>query len=150
VAAVVHVAGIASLARASHRARPRHDMAAPRRTSALAARSMRIGGVLLLAFVIYHLLHLTFGVAHPHFLPGRVYDNVVVGLRPPSVAAIYVIAAALLGLHLFHGLWAAARSLGLRPDTAARRRRPAVAVLCAAVALGFASLPVAVLTGWLR
>jgi len=149
-AAVVHVAGIASLARASRRARPRHDMAASHRASALAARSMRIGGVLLLAFVVYHLLHLTLGVAHPHFLPGRVYDNVVVGLRPTSVAAVYLIATALLGLHLFHGLWAAARSLGVRPDTAACRRRPAVAILCVAVALGFASVPVAVLTGWLR
>jgi succinate dehydrogenase / fumarate reductase cytochrome b subunit len=111
---------------------------------------MRIGGALLLAFVVYHLLHLTVGVLHPHFEPGRVYDNVVVGLRPAWTAAIYVGAAALLGLHLLHGLWAAARSLGIRPDTAARRRRPAVAVLSAAVAAGFASVPLAVLAGWLR
>ena len=149
-ALAVHVAGIASLARASRRARPRHAARAARGMSALPARSMRVGGVLLLAFVVYHLLHLTFGVAHPHFRPGHVYDNVVVGLRSTWIAMIYVIAAALVGAHLFHGLWAATRSLGVRPDTAAARRRPAVLFVSAGIALGFASIPLAVLTGWLR
>jgi succinate dehydrogenase / fumarate reductase cytochrome b subunit len=118
--------------------------------AALAARSMRLGGALLLAFVVYHLLHLTLGLAHPDFHPGRVFANVVVGLRPAGVAAVYVLAAALLGLHLFHGLWAAARSLGVSPDAVSWRRRPAVAALSAAIALGFASVPVAVVAGWLR
>jgi succinate dehydrogenase / fumarate reductase cytochrome b subunit len=111
---------------------------------------MRVGGTLLLAFVVYHLLHLTVGLFHPGFRSGRVYDNVVRGLRPTWVASIYMAAAVLLGLHLFHGLWAAARSLGVWPEGAARRRRPAVALVSAAVALGFASVPLAVLTGWLR
>jgi succinate dehydrogenase / fumarate reductase, cytochrome b subunit len=149
-ALVVHVAGVASLARAGRAARPRHEPRRPRDTSAIAARGMRIGGALLLAFVVYHLLHLTVGVLHPHFEPGRVYDNVVVGLRPPRIAAIYVGAAVLLGLHLLHGLWAAGRSLGIRPDTAGRRRRPVTAVLSVAIAAGFASVPIAVLVGWLR
>jgi succinate dehydrogenase / fumarate reductase cytochrome b subunit len=148
-AAIVHVAAVASLARAGRRARPLHQFPGAR-ASTTAARSMRIGGMLLLTFVAYHLLHLTFGVVHPHFQPGRVYENVAVGLRPGWVAAIYVAAAALLGLHLFHGLWAAARSLGIRPDAAAVRRRPAVALLSAAVTAGFASVPLAVLAGWLR
>jgi succinate dehydrogenase / fumarate reductase cytochrome b subunit len=149
-AAIVHVAGVITLARASRRARPHHRGHHARGPSALAAHSMGLGGALLLAFVGYHVLHLTFGVFHPHFRSGRVYANVVVGLHSPWVAAVYVAAAAVLGLHLFHGLWAAARSLGIRPDVAARRQRPAVAVLSAAVALGFASVPIAVLIGWLR
>ena len=148
-AAIVHVAGVVSLARVSRAARPRHQAPAPR-ASTMAARTMRVGGALLLAFVVYHLLHLTVGLFHPGFLPGHVYDNVVRGLRPTWVASIYMAAAALLGLHLFHGLWAAARSLGVWPEGAARRRRPAAALVSAAVALGFASVPLAVLAGWLR
>jgi len=148
-AAIVHVAGVVSLARAGRAARPRHQAPA-RRTSTMAARTMRVGGALLLAFVVYHLLHLTVGLFHPGFLPDHVYDNVVRGLRPTWVASIYMAAAVLLGLHLFHGLWAAARSLGLWPEGAARRRRPAVALVSAAVALGFASVPLAVVAGWLR
>ena len=72
------------------------------------------------------------------------------GLRPGWVAAVYVAAAVLLGLHLYHGLWAAGRSLGARVDGAGVLRRPAVAVLSLAVAAGFASVPLAVLTEWLR
>jgi len=109
-----------------------------------------MSGALLLAFVVYHLLHLTVGVLHPHFEPGHVYANVVTGLHSVPIAAIYVGAALLLGLHLLHGLWAAARTLGLRPETAARRRRPAAGVVSAAIAIGFASIPLAVLAGWLR
>jgi succinate dehydrogenase / fumarate reductase cytochrome b subunit len=150
-AAVVHVAAVTSLARVGRSARPRHVARTAPRTSTLAARSMRVGGVLLLTFVVYHVLHLTLGLAHPGFQPGRVYDNVVVGLRPAGVAAVYVGAAALLGLHLFHGLWATGVSLGLRLDAGATRRRPLVAALsAAAIALGFASVPLGVLVGWLR
>jgi len=149
VAAVVHVAGVVSLACAGRAARPRHRTPA-RRASTVAARTMRAGGALLLAFVVYHLLHLTGGLFHPGFLPGHVYDNVVRGLRPTGVASVYATAAALLGLHLFHGLWAAARSLGVWPERAARRGRPVVALVSAAVTLGFASVPLAVLAGWLR
>ena len=149
-AAAVHVAGIVSLARAGRAARPRHAVASQRDTATVAARGMRVGGTLLLAFVAYHVLHLTLGVLHPGFVPGRVHANVVGGLRAGWVAGVYVAAAALLGLHLFHGLWAAPRSLGVRPEAAAGRRRPAVAVLAAATAAGFASVPIAVLAGWLR
>jgi len=148
-AAAVHIAGIASLARAGRRARPHHVGAARRDVATAASRTMRAGGVLLLAFVAFHVLHLTFGVFHPAFVAGRVYDNVVAGLRPAWVAAVYEGAAALLGLHLFHGLWAAERTLGVRPEAAARRRRPAVAVIAAATAGGFAAVPIAVLAGWL-
>jgi succinate dehydrogenase / fumarate reductase, cytochrome b subunit len=150
VAVVVHVATVTSLTRAGWSARPRHATRTAPRASSVAARSMRAGGVLLLAFVAYHVLHLTLGLAHPGFHPGRVYDNVVVGLRPAWVTAVYVGAAALLGLHLFHGLWAAVVSLGLRLDAAPTRRRPLVAVVSAAIALGFASVPLGVLAGWLR
>jgi succinate dehydrogenase / fumarate reductase, cytochrome b subunit len=150
LAVVVHVAAVTSLARAGLIARPRHEARAPRRASAVAAGSMRVGGAMLLAFIAYHVLHLTFGVSHPAFRPGRVYDNVVVGLRPAGVAAVYVGAAALLGLHLVHGLRATVVSLGLGLDVAAKRWRSVVTALSAAIALGFASVPLALLAGWLR
>ena len=75
----------------------------------------------------------------PASRPARSTTTWCAGLRVPWVAGVYVAAAALLGLHLYHGLWAAARSLGVWPDGGANRRRPAVALVSAAVALGFAS-----------
>jgi succinate dehydrogenase cytochrome b subunit len=149
-ALIVHVAGVVSLTRTARAARPRHASHQPDDISAVASRGMRIGGVLLLAFVVYHLLHLTVGVLHPRFETGHVYANVVVGLHSRAIAAIYVAAALVLGLHLLHGLWAATRTLGVRPETAARRRRPAAVAVSAAIALGFASIPLAVLAGWLH
>jgi len=155
LAAVTHLGAVTSLARANWAARPRRQGQVPdrrpeRRLAGLAARGMRCGGVLLLAFVGYHLLHLTLGTLHPAFQPGHPYANVTTGLRSPVVAMVYLAAAGLLGLHLFHGVWAAVRSLGLRPARAAERRRPVIGVLAAALAVGFASLPLAVLAGWLR
>src|SRR5262245_10247344 len=67
-AAIVHVATVASLARTGRAARPRRtEHHADARPARLAARAMRAGGVLLLIFIAYHLLHLTFGVVHPAF-----------------------------------------------------------------------------------
>jgi succinate dehydrogenase / fumarate reductase cytochrome b subunit len=149
-ATVAHVAGVVSLARAGRAARPRHATAARRDAAMVASRAARVGGVLLLLFVAAHVLHLAFGVLHPAFAPGRVHSNVVAGLQRGWVAAIYVAGALLLGLHLFHGLWASARSLGLRPEAAATRRRPAVASVAALIAAGFAAIPIAVIAGWLR
>jgi len=149
-AAVAHVAGVLSLARAGRAARPRHATAARRDAAALASRATRVGGLLLLLFVAGHVLHLTIGLFQPGFTPGHVHANVVAGLRIRWIAGAYVAGALLLGLHLFHGLWAAMRSLGIRPDAAARRARPAVAVVATAMAAGFASVPIAVLAGWLR
>src|SRR5215510_5560380 len=135
-----------------HARRPRGAAAISGRARArsLTARGMRIGGALLLAFVVFHVLHLTFGYFHRSFQSGEVYANVVQGLQVPWVATVYLGGAALLGLHLFHGLWAAARTLGVWPDAAARRHRPVIALISAAMALGFASIPLAVLGGALR
>src|SRR3954471_9966001 len=44
-----------------------------------AARTMRWGGVIILLFIIYHLLHLTFGTVHPNFIENDPYHNVVAG-----------------------------------------------------------------------
>ncbi len=148
LAAVVHVWAVVSLARrAPPRARLLH--LGPGRAATLASRSMRLGGALLLLFVVFHLLHLTTGTLHPDFLAGRVHHNIVVGLARPLVAAVYLLAAGLLGLHLSHGLWALRTSLGLRPEADPLRSRRLAALAGVAVAVGFASIPLAVVLGGL-
>jgi succinate dehydrogenase / fumarate reductase, cytochrome b subunit len=145
-AAVVHVWAVVSLARrAPRRARLVH--LGPGRSATLASRSMRLGGALLALFVVYHLLHLTTGTAHPDFVPGGVHHNVVRGLGVPLVAALYLVACGLLGLHLGHGLWSLWASLGLRPDRDPRRRQRLAVLTGTVVAALFASIPAAVLLG---
>jgi succinate dehydrogenase / fumarate reductase, cytochrome b subunit len=149
LAAAAHIWAVVRLARRAppgarwlHRGRGR--------AATFASRSMRAGGALLALFVVYHLLHLTGGQLHPDFLPGHVHHNVTRALAAPLAGAVYLAACALLGLHLGHGLWALGGSLGLGLGRDPRRARKLASVVGAAVALAFASLPLAALAGVLR
>jgi succinate dehydrogenase / fumarate reductase cytochrome b subunit len=112
-----------------------------------AARTMRMSGYLLAVYVIYHLLHLTFGTVHAEFVATDPYSNVVRAFQSLPVAAVYVFANLLLGLHLYHGLWSLFQSLGWsHPSYNPWRRRFAV-TFALVVSLGFISVPLAVLAG---
>lgn len=115
-----------------------------------ASRTMRWGGVIILLFVVYHLMHFTFGNAHPDFVPGDAYHNLVVGFRSWPVAVAYIAAMVPLGFHLYHGFWSMLQSLGLNNEKYNHLRRPTAAVLALLIVLLNISFPVAVLTGIVR
>jgi succinate dehydrogenase / fumarate reductase cytochrome b subunit len=148
--ALVHVTASAGLARRAQRARGPERMRARHRTLSVASRAMRAGGVLLLGFSVFHVLHMTTGTLHPAFAVGHVHANLVRGLSSPAIASAYLLAALVLGAHLLHGLWSAPRSLGLYEQRARSLRRPLSLLVALMLALGFASVPVAVLAGVLR
>jgi succinate dehydrogenase / fumarate reductase cytochrome b subunit len=112
-----------------------------------ASRSMVWGGLALAFFVGYHLMHLTWGNAHPDFVPGDAYHNFVTGFRSVPVSVAYVAAMIPLGLHLYHGIWSMLQTLGASSDKYNHVRRPIAAVIALLVTLGNISFPVAVLTG---
>lgn len=115
-----------------------------------AARTMRWGGVIILLFVGYHLMHFTWGNAHPDFRPGAVYHNVVTGFENPFVALFYVAANLALGLHLYHGVWSLCQSLGWNHPRYNAWRRSAAAAFAFLVTAGNVSFPIAVLAGIVR
>ncbi|MEX1051134.1 MAG: hypothetical protein WEC54_06240, partial [Gemmatimonadales bacterium] len=112
-----------------------------------ASRTMRVGGVLLFVYVVYHLMHFTWGNAHPHFIRGDAYYNLVVGFQSPVVVGVYVAAQILLAMHLYHGIWSALQTLGANHPAYDRWRRPAAALFSGIIFLGFTAVPLAVLTG---
>jgi succinate dehydrogenase / fumarate reductase cytochrome b subunit len=112
-----------------------------------ASRTMVWGGVIILAFVVYHLMHLTFGNAHPDFVPGDAYHNFVVGFRSWPVSVAYIAAMIPLGLHLYHGLWSALQTLGANNPRYNRYRRPTAMAIAAVIVVGNISFPIAVLSG---
>jgi succinate dehydrogenase / fumarate reductase cytochrome b subunit len=112
-----------------------------------ASRTMTWGGLIILGFVVYHLLHLTFGSAHPDFIPGDAYHNFVVGFASWPVSLAYILTMIPLGFHLYHGFWSMLQTLGATNAKLNRLRRPVAAVLALAVVIGNISVPVAVLTG---
>jgi succinate dehydrogenase / fumarate reductase cytochrome b subunit len=111
---------------------------------------MRTGGVLILLYVVYHLLDLTFGPANPAFAAGDAYGNLIASLRRPAIAAFYITANAFVGLHLYHGLWSAGQTLGLHRAPTDRWRHGLAGLIAGAITLGYVVIPVAVLAGWVR
>lgn len=151
-AVALHIWSASRLTLSNYRARPVSYQREDHQASTYASRTMRWGGVILLLFVIYHLLHLTLGAAgvHPDFRPGEVYHNVVAGFSIPLVSAFYIAAQLALGLHLFHGLWSLFQSLGLAGPRFNDFRRRFAAVFAVVITAGNISFPVAVLTGLIQ
>ncbi len=112
-----------------------------------AARTMRVSGYLIGLYIIFHLMHLTIGNVHPHFIPGDPYDNVVSGFQVVPVALVYILANILLGFHLYHGLWSLFQSLGWNYPAYNAWRRHFAITFSLVVSLGFISVPLAVLFG---
>ena len=114
---------------------------------------MRWGGVIITLFVIYHILHLTFGAVG--FSPGQyrdtsVYRNVVIGFSVWYVSAFYVAAMVALGLHMYHGVWSMFQTLGLNGENASRSFRGLATASSLLVVLGNISVPTAVLAGFVK
>lgn len=148
--AILHVWAAASLTLASRGARSLGYRALTPQDSTYASRSMRISGVVLLVFIVYHLLHLTLGSAHPDFVEGAVTHNVVAGFNVLWVTCFYFLAMACLGLHLWHGVWSMTQTFGLAHPRYDALRENAATAFTLFVVLGFLAVPVGVLTGLIR
>ena len=113
--------------------------------------TLRWGGIVILLFVAYHLLHLTFNVVHPGGAAGDPYSRVVNGFQIWWVVAAYTVALLAVGFHLRHGTWSALTTLGLNTSSVARRRLNLLAYAVAGiVTIGFLLPPYAILFGVVR
>lgn len=116
-----------------------------------ASRTMLVTGLTLAAFVVYHVLDLTVGLAHVGpFVDLVPSANVVTGFSHACTSSLYVVAMIALGFHLWHGVYAAFGSLGLTHPRYTDGVKRLAAVFAVLVVLGNVSFPVAVLTGLLR
>ena len=118
---------------------------------AVRSKMMRWGGVALLAFIAFHLIQFTivkvnfngnFSAAQLH---GSTGELVIASFQLWCVTLIYIIAMGALAMHLFHGVWSAAQTLGWTNSAGSRRLAYATAhVVAAVVALGFLVPPLAI------
>ena len=115
-----------------------------------ASRTMRWGGVIILLFIVYHLLHFTTGTVHPDFIEGGVRHNMIEGFRRPLVSLFYIVAQVALGLHLYHGVWSLFQSLGWNHPRFNHWRSGFAHAFAWIITVGNISFPVAVLTGLVR
>jgi len=157
-AVVLHVVTSFQLTRMAKAARPVSYEKRDPQVSTISSRTMRWGGVLLLAFIVFHLLHLTTrqvdpaGWAHRMDARGRydIYGNIVASFRIWWVSALYLVAMIALGMHLWHGIWSFGRSLGVAKPSANPLHRRLAPILAVALWLGFSLVPIAVLAGIIR
>jgi succinate dehydrogenase / fumarate reductase cytochrome b subunit len=158
VAVVLHVIMAYQLTMIARRARPLPYHDRDSQVATLASRTMRWGGVLLLVFIIFHLLHFTTrqvdpgGWAHKTDASGRydIYGNIVASFRIWWVSLFYIVAMIALFAHLWHGVWSFGRSLGVaQPSDNPLRHRVSIAV-AVLVWLGFSVVPIAVLWGVIK
>jgi succinate dehydrogenase / fumarate reductase cytochrome b subunit len=147
VAVVLHVWAAVQLALTKRAARRVAYSQWTAQESTYASRTMMWSGPMLAAYIVYHLLHLTLGSVHPDFEPGNVYQNLVIGLSSPVVALAYIVAMAMLGLHLRHGIWSMFQSIGFSHPRHTPRLKVLAGVVAAAIVVGYVSIPVAILTG---
>ena len=159
-ALLLHVLMAWQLTMINRRARPAAYSVRTPQVSTVASRTMRWGGVLLLVFIVFHILHFTTGTVfpmasrpdalYPAFTHGNVYGNVISAFRVWWVTLFYVVSMLFLMLHLFHGAWSSLRTLGLAKPSPEPLHRRLATVIALVVWLGFTAVPVAVFFGAIR
>jgi succinate dehydrogenase / fumarate reductase cytochrome b subunit len=145
-AVVAHGVCAFQLSRRDLRARPVGYVHRRARTS-YATRTMRWGGVILALFIVWHLLDLTTLTVNPRAEPGHPYENVVATFHTWYGDVIYITAMLALGLHIRHGFWSAAQTLGAGSRTRDRVLKATANGLALVLTAGFIAVPVGVMTG---
>ncbi|MCG6967920.1 MAG: succinate dehydrogenase cytochrome b subunit [Chromatiaceae bacterium] len=150
----VHVLTAIRLARANRAARPTPYRRIARLGARLPGRLMVFSGLLLLAFLIFHLLHLTVRAVGPEVQPlldgaGRVdvYGMIVASFSEPLTAAVYLLAMGLLGLHLVHAIEGLFQTLGFNHESYQGLIRLLAPALTLLLVSGFAAIPLLVISG---
>lgn len=150
---IIHIHAAVSLTRLNRTARPvKYQSERDYQVANFASRSMRITGVTVFLFVVWHLLDLTWGVtntigADGDFVKADVYDNVVRSFDRWPVALFYILANIALGVHLFHGAWSMFQSMGWNNPRFNKWRRAFATGIATIVVVGNVSFPIAVLAG---
>ncbi len=145
VALFLHLHAAYSLTILNHRARPvKYQSKRDYIAADFASRTMRWSGIIVLAFIVFHLLDLTWGTANPDFVRGDVYNNVVTSFQRVPVAIAYVIANLALGFHIFHGAWSMFQSVGVNNPRFNIARRWFAWAFAAIIVIGNISFPVMV------
>ena len=170
----IHLWAAITLTLDNRKARPKNYSVKKTVQATYAARTMRMSGVILLAFILFHLAHYT-----ARIIPGKeyneqiadvvlmkngnpviengqpvmtfnVYNMMIEGFQVWWVSAFYILATGLLCLHLAHGVSSMFQTLGLRNKNWRSFFDKSALAYGLVVFIGFAVIPVAVLTGMLK
>lgn len=152
VLVLLHIDSAIRVTRANRAARPERYAKRKAQEASYAARTLMLSGVLIAAYVVYHLLHFTTHDVHTSYsghldAHGRhdVYAMVVGSFQNPAISLVYIVAMVLLSMHLSHGVGSFLQTLGWGHPRYNRGTRLAGPVVAIVLALGYISIPVAIL-----
>lgn len=162
----LHIWAAIKLGAENNAARPTpYGTGMPKYGSSWASRHMFMTGLIVAAFVIYHILHFTTQVPAVNLLPGTdeaknfsqllvttgeqkgyrdVHRMLVAGFQQPIVSLFYLIGVGLLCVHLSHGTSAMFQSLGIQEGVWRQRLEKGAKILAVILFIGYASIPIAV------
>jgi succinate dehydrogenase / fumarate reductase cytochrome b subunit len=153
IIAILHILSALQLAAENRAARP-EPYAEGKPIASYAARTILISGLIILAFVVYHLMHFTFGVTNPEFLEMHdrlsrhdVYTMLVDAFRNPWVSVFYIVSMGLLCLHLSHGVSSIFQSLGIRRKKTLAAFNRFAQISAIVIFIGNCSIPISILAG---
>ncbi|MBL8627711.1 MAG: succinate dehydrogenase cytochrome b subunit [Myxococcales bacterium] len=148
---VVHMITGISLARANAAARPQKYVVQRYTRTTFYARTMALTGLVVLAFIVYHLMHFTLGWIQPDYFhhlddKGRydAYSMFVLGFKNTGILISYLVAVTLLCLHLAHGAGSWLQSLGLNHPKYAVLTKNAGPALALILIAGYLAPPLGV------
>jgi succinate dehydrogenase / fumarate reductase cytochrome b subunit len=152
---LAHIYFTISLAIDNRRARPDRYAAKHYAKATFASRYMWLSGLVVLAFIVYHVAHFTLVIADPHLAALKpdalnrhdVFSMMVYGFRNPIVSGFYVLAMFLLMLHLTHGASSFFQSLGWNDKKLTPKLARAGRIFAWLIFLGYIAIPIAVLAG---
>lgn len=152
VIVLAHIVSSVMLTLENREARPVGYFRTTHVESTYASRTMMISGILIFAYIVYHLLHFTVRITNPDISylitdSGHhdVYSMVVLSFSQWPISGVYLIAMFLLCSHLSHGISSAFQSLGLNDERTIPVSKWIGLVIAAAIFIGYVSIPLAVL-----
>jgi len=154
---VIHIILAIILKRENSLARPNGYVRSHTVRASIASRSMIFTGIAILSFLVYHIMHYTLGIVHSEYHgfldhAGRhdIFSMMVNSFKNPFISIIYIAAVSVISLHLSHAFASMFQTLGLngrRSETVWKNTGYVFAVL---ISVGFCSIPVGVLTGFVH
>jgi succinate dehydrogenase / fumarate reductase cytochrome b subunit len=155
---IVHIYVTIQLALQNRRARPEPYIDRQYVKATFASRHMVMSGLIVLAFIIYHLAHFTVRVTDSRFALLKpdpfghydVYSMMVYGFQNYFVSGFYVLGLFLLALHLNHGSSSFFQSLGLNDKKLMPRLELGGRIFAWLMFVGYTSIPVAILLGLIK
>jgi succinate dehydrogenase / fumarate reductase cytochrome b subunit len=155
---VIHIYVTIQLAIQNRRARPAAYVEKENVKATFASRHMVMSGLIVLAFIVYHLAHFTVRVTDPRFALlkpdslGRydVYSMMVYGFQNYYVSGFYILGLFLLALHLSHGASSFFQSLGFNDKKMAPRLETGARIFAWLLFIGYTSIPVVILLGLIQ